>query len=383
MPTDVLGVPSAVDWEVLQLATMTESAVRDAVPPTSDRVTAFRSRLRVRVAGRVGESWADGSTPGERELGEALAAACRGPRLDDPFGAGYGHVSEPPRAVPLADLTSILCRPHVLRVDGRRRSVSLSTSAGARVRWTHDDVRVLIGFRNGRRTTPLAVFDSAEVPASVDAALPAAEVRPVGRHGELTAPWLVSPIATSQLFGADWLAGMAATGGSCSSWPAACTIVDHGTGAPTDLEGTPRRPQVIVRDGRVLRPLRTLVDSGRQRDWTGHAGPAGADPEDLVLRPDTVLDAATDSPVCLITAARSLPAAPDVVVLTAMVPPIGPAARVDTILVRIKDGPGLLAAGQWTWPSQRGTGCWSLPWLRLDEPTAAVSVLELLDRADD
>jgi hypothetical protein len=82
---------------------------------------------------------------------------------------------------------------------------------------------------------------------------------------------------------------------------------DPGTGAFTDLEGTPRRPQVIVRDGRVLRPLRTLLDSVRHRDWTGHAGAAGADPEDLVLRPDTVVDAATDSPVCLITAARSLP----------------------------------------------------------------------------
>lgn len=376
-------MPSTVDWEALQLASVTESAARDVVSPMTDRVTTFRSRLRVRVAGRVGESWADGSTPGERELGEALSAAGRGPRLDDPFGAGYGVISEPSYAVSPADLSSILVEPHVLRAERRRRWVSLSASGGACVQWNHEDIRVVVGLRRGRRTTPLAVFDSADIPAGIDAALPAAEMVPVGRHGRLSAPWLLSPIATSQLFGAGWLAGMAAAGSTGSAWPAACTIADPGNGAPTDLEGTPRRPLVIVRDGCVLRPLRTLFDSGRHSDWTGHAGPAGVDPENLVLRPDTIVDAAMDSPVCLITAARSLPAAPDVVVLTAMVPPAGPAARVDTILIRIRDAPGLLAVGRWTEPSQRGAGCWTLPWLRVDEPAAAVTVLELLDRSND
>lgn len=383
MPTELSDGHGSVDWELLHLTTETVSASADDGEPVVERVTADRFRLRVRAAGRIGESWTDGSAPSQDQLGEALAAAGRGPCVHDAFGAGYPRLAQSPSDAPPADIASVALRPHVLRAARRRRTVRLATSGGAQVRWTHEDMRVVCGVRQNRRSTPVAVFDSGPIPDGIVATLPAAEVRPVERRiGSPSPPWLLSPTAVSQLFGRAWLAGLSATGARRPSWPPACTIADPGPGAPTDLEGTRRRSQVHVRDGRVETPLRTLADVGRQRHCTGHAGTAGVDPDDLVLSPDTPLENTGLPAACLIVAARPLPAAPDVVVLTSMVPPVEAAPRLDSLLVRVRLGSALLSAGRWTTPFQRGIGCWSMPWLRLDEPGASLAVLELLDRED-
>lgn len=367
------------DWEVLRLDTTTSCCHRRELASRRTEIAAARwSRLRVTVNGRLGQHVSDQLLDPEDCVAPAVAMSHRGPAMHIPFGSHYRLGPTPHRSTnenpPGSDFEEILGSPLVLRTARRRRRARFTTRSGNGLTWVHTDVRIVLGVWDGDNAVPMAAVDD-EFPLPPGRLLLPELHRGGGRPGKRSRPWLFSPVALSNILFESWRAALVEPG-SREVWPPGLSVVDRGEDALFDLEATPRRPVVFVRDGRVENLPKTLVTVDDVTECTGHGGWLGPAFDDFAVRPTVSLDPPVASPGCLVVAtARCLPASPGLtalVVFDSLEPP-GPA---EVLLIELTDPAVLLTTGRWIAPVQRGSGPWSSPWLEVAEPLRAITVID-------
>ncbi len=367
----------SADWELLRITRWTTRQHGDAGRRIhTEHVHEERTRLRVTMHGRMGQSiaWHDGQ-PMPEQVEQALAAAPLGPHVALPFGASYPAASTAGQADG-DELDELVGLPGALRIVRHRRRARFFTAGGATLSWDHTETRVVFGYGYDKSRVPVALFDEAEAKTSLIELIPPVAIVPVtgGRH-TLSQPLLCNPLMLSTLLLPQWASALSDNADAIPNCPNRACLVDDGDGAPTDLEGTPRRWVTLLdRDG-VVHPVRTLTSARRAEQLTGHGGLVGPELENVTVLPEACLDVPESSAAHVAVDARPLAAAPHLVALTMMADPDPPS----TVIASITSPTGLLRHGHWVRPTQRGNGPWRSPWLELPEPHEVLTILHVDD----
>jgi hypothetical protein len=359
---------SVDDWELLRL-----TRVSTTVTGSGERAITREehSRLRVAVRGRWGEHrYRCHAAPTAAQVRAATAEALTGPPIGAAFGAAYPSTpatGAPTGGPPPCD------RRWTLRTGRELTSVRFVTAAGATLSWEHADTRALIGERLAGREVAFAVVPhgTAAVRHASDV-LPAADVVPA-RDGVRSSSWLIGPLALGTLLAAACREAVLGRR-RVDPWPAATRLV-NGDRPPTDLEGTPVRPTILIDGSGATATVRTLADSARCDGLTGHAGLSGPDLAALRIECHRVADGPAEA--LFVVDARTVAGAPDVFACTVLSAPPWRGAPVSTVIVRRTDPFGVLGDGHWVRPVHGGRGDWTCPWWEAMEPARAFAVLHV------
>jgi hypothetical protein len=366
----------APDWELLRTTSQTtRQHIAVAPHPHVEHVREERSRLRIKVRDRMGQSitWHH-TQPDPDQIAEALAAASHGPRMVLPFGAHYHTIDAMEhKTKPTPD--DLLDLPNLVQTLTHRRQAHFVTAAGATLYWDHTETRVVLGVGHTQSHVPVAVLNEAEARTSpCHELLPPVTTVPVadGQH-RLRSPLLCSPLMLAALLLPRWTAALSRHAEAMLNLPHQVRLVDDGSGAPTDLEGTRRREITLLEADGAARPVRTLTSASRPGELTGHGGFVGPEFENLTLFPNIVRGAPESTACHVVTQARPLAAVSGVVALTTLADARPPS----TVIACLANPIALLRHGHWVRPIQRGSGPWRSPWLELPEPHRVLTVLHV------
>ncbi|MEU6718623.1 hypothetical protein ABZ897_44775 [Nonomuraea sp. NPDC046802] len=337
--------------------------------PSTLRIQERRSRLRVKVAGRMGQAdfWHH-ETPSTAVVRQAMIAAARGPLLALELGANYASNME--ELSPDTTPTKFFDLPDSIDVVTHRRSVHFVTAAGTTLRWDHVGTRVVLGVRCARRQVPVAVLDARDASAHSPRALPPVFPVPARRKGDrLEKALLWSPIALSALLTPPLQSRIChGPGKAADDLARHVSLLDDGRGAPTDLEGT-RRKRIDL----LVQPIRTLVSASDVRHLTGHGGVLGPELEYLTVLPHTVRETPESSACHVVAQARPIPAFPGLAALVVL----AENRPASVVIAQLPDPMALLQSGQWVAPLRSGSGLWRSPWLELPDPRKALEVIHV------
>lgn len=366
----------APDWELLRTTNQTTRRhIAGARHSHIEHVHEERSRLRMTVRNRMGQSitWHH-AQPGPDQIAEALAAASHGPRMVLPFGAQY-HMIDAMEHTTEATPDDLLDLPDLVQLLTRRRRAQFATAAGASLCWDHTEIRVVLGVGHTQSRVPVAVLNEAEARTpSCHELLPPVTIIPLpDDQRRLRSPLLCSPLALAALLLPHWTATLSHRAEASPDFPHQVRLVDDGSGAPTDLEGTRRRKITLLNMNSAARPVRTLTSASRPDELTGHGGFVSPEFENLTLLPNTVCET-PESPACHVVAqARPLAAMRGAVAMTVLADARPPS----TVIACLANPLVLLRHGQWVRPIHRGSGPWRSPWLELPEPHRVLAVLHV------
>lgn len=372
------------DWEI---ARTTTTHVWREWRPSNLRVECQRTsmtRLRVAVADHMGQHLFRGTgAVGEYEIGIATANAKLGPRLTLAFGDGYpqpaalGHST-----ADQSPLRSVEARGVLYEVEHRRR-LELRTAHGRTMSWRACHRRVITGCRVGDNVVPVLCQDLSDYRANPGSVFPDVQLVPPNRSlGTQSFSWLWSPLALSSLFARSWSRSLRGSSTPCVKMPAAIQIIDDGTSAPTDLEGTRRRRFELVDQSGTRHGPTTLTSAATVDELSGHAGIAGPEIEELRVVPRSVVVPSTDCDFHVVVAARRLAASQNLLVLTFVAASLPRPDRTFTAVVRIGNLDRFFDHGRWHGPSSRGNSGWMSPWYEMTEPSVlSLSVLSLEESA--
>lgn len=372
------------DWEVARTNT---ARVWREWQPNNLHIECQRTsvtRVRVVVADHMGQHLFQGpGAVGEYEIGIAAANAKWGPRLTLTFGDGYAQPAT--LGCSTADqspLRSVEARGVLYEVEHRRR-LELRAAQGRTMIWRACQRRVITGCRTGSNVVPVLCQDLSDYRANPGSAFPDVRLVPPDRSLRTRSfSWLWSPLALSAVFARPWSRSLRGSSKSCVRMQTAIQIIDDGTNAPTDLEGTRRRRfELVDRSGMRHGPT-TLASAVTVDQLTGHAGIAGPEIEEMRVVPTSVVAPSADRDFHVVVGARRLAGSQDVLVLTFVAGSLPRPDRTFTAVVRIGHLDRFFDHGQWHGPSSRGNSGWTSPWYEMTEPSVrSLSVLDLQESA--
>lgn len=374
--------PKVTDWELLRMTVRARRRTKAHSDGTvrCDYSEEEYSRLRVAVDGRLGEcGYRHSASPSAEHVERAMRSARSGLPLSVKFGSAYpNQFTTTQRAGATRD--DLAVSPGVLGVGWQHTSVSFIAGSGETLRWDHVRGHALLGDRVEGRGVPLALLDTTaptdgtRAPRLADV-VPAAEVVPARRFARGSA-WLYGPLALSVVL-APRCATAVAQSSRIDPWPPASVIVSGLAGPPTDLEGTPRQPMILVNTTGTTTPIHTLADVNRSDMLTGHAGLFGLDIADLRVQADSVAQPPRNAAACFVVDARPLAGSDELFAYTALGSMPGQGFATSTMIVRLPRPLDLLREGQWVGPTYGGRRGWVSPWWETNDLVAATDVLHV------
>lgn len=356
------------DWEILHLTTTKQMHRRDSLPlPRHELHTQSRTRLRVRVTDRLGQSISWTSSPPDRhQLRQAVTAAARGPACTRTFGAQYppSH-GTPTRVYDVQELTAL---PEVMQVVVRQRCARFATAAGASLEWVTADAHVVVGHPH---CGPVAIIDVTEGLPTDLPTMPSVNPVPVTAPSDtVNHPVLIGPLALAAIYSEQLQTCLHHHATRPPFLHAFPQVYDDGGGPPTDLEGTERRSTILHDPDGRWSPARTLTTGTPEETLSGHGGLTGAHFENLTVGAGPVRFVPQHLDCHVVLRARLLPGMPNLYALSVL----SSRQRVDTVVAELRPL-ALLQDCDWVGPIQYGENAWKSGWLEISEPCRSIRVL--------